>query len=218
MNPTLKIPYESWQFLFPPRPENAISPASLPDFERKGWVSQHKLNGTCSLIGVSPTGTVHTLTRHSTPHKMWSLGNKTKAIADFGKRGQWTVFLAELLNDKTPLIKDTLYIFDILVSDSVQLIGTTFEERQEFLKTILPTYSDNDPSHTIVAPGIWLAKTLTEGFAETFEGIKKAGDKSVEGLVLKNPKAALDLLFKQGNNQGWQLKIRVPLPNSHQGF
>jgi len=218
MNPTIKIPYESWQFLYPPRPETAVSPDVLTDMELKGWIGTYKMNGTCSLIGVSPTGTVHTLTRHNTPHKMWSLGNKTKAIAEFGTRGKWTVFLAELLNDKTPLIKDTLYIFDILVSDSIQLIGTTFDERQEFLRSILPPMENNAPSHTVVAPGIWLAKTLNEGFAETFRGIKEAGDKAVEGLVLKNPKGALDLMFRTGNNQGWNLKVRVPLPHSHQGF
>ena len=229
MKLTQAIPYPDWSFLYPPRPEKAILPSLIPSFETRGWVSQYKLNGTCTFIGVDPQGGLHTLTRHNTPHKMWKPSERTKALAAFCPRGQWTVFIAELLNDKTPLIKDTLYLFDIIVSSSLQLVGTTFQERQDFLSELMFPKGIQDPksnwwekspekSHAVVAPGIWLAKTQRTGLRDIFTQIRDAGDKSVEGLVLKDPKGVLEYAYRAGSNQGWQCKCRVALPNSHMGF
>lgn len=218
MNPTFKIPYTDWSFLFPPRPEKAITPSLLPSYEKMGFLAQYKMNGTCSLIGVSPTGTVHTLTRHNTPHKRWAITGKTKDIAAYGKPGYWTVFLAELLNDKTTDIKDTLYIFDILVNESVQLVGTTFEDRSKFLASILPHEDTGEASHFVVTPNILLAKSITSNLSEAFGNILSAGNKAHEGLVIKNPTVPLDLLFRTSNNQGWQLKTRVPNNHGHISF
>ena len=218
MKPSFRMPYTDWAFLFPPRPENAMTSTMIPSYEKQGFSGQFKMNGTCSLIGVSPTGVVHTLTRHNTPHKMWRLTDRTRGIADFCKRGSWTVFLAEVLNDKTPHIKDTIYLFDVIVQDSCHLVGVPYQDRLDFLAESFPVMEDTEPSHIVAAPGIWLAKTYEKGLYDLYQSIHAAGNRAHEGLVLKNTSAPLDLTFKAHNNQGWQVKVRVPLVNSHLGF
>jgi len=221
------LPYENFTFLYPPRPESAILPSLIPSYEDRGWVGNYKLNGTCSLIGVGPDGAIHNLTRHNTKHKMWKPSDRTKVLARSCPRDFWTLFVAELLNDKTPNIKDTLYIFDILVWESKQLIGTTYQERTTFLQNLLipakPRQGRAHPwwakrSHTVIAPGIWLANVITSGLSETFEWIKESEDRAIEGIVLKNPAGKLGMMFKEHTNTTWQVKSRIALPHSHIGF
>lgn len=214
---TWNLPFDEWKFLWPPRPETVINPVTVGFYEDKGWIAQHKLNGTCSLIGVSPDGELHNLTRHGEKHKRW-VPVRSRVIVDFAPKGVWTVFLAELLHEKTTTVKDTLYIFDLLVQSSQQLVGTTQEYRQTLLSAMFLDPLNEVESHFVIHPNIWLAKPVVSGFADVFASIKARKDKLVEGLVLKNPQGVLEPMFKTGNNQSWQVKARIPVPNSHRGM
>ncbi len=214
---TLDIPYKEWKFLLPPRPETVISSSTIGFYEQRGWLAQYKKNGTCSLIGVSPEGVIHNLNRHGEAHKRWIPGAATRRLVEFAPKGVWTVFLGELMHEKTILIKDTLYIFDIIVAESKQLIGTTFLERQGYLTSLFPKPIGDTDSHYVMTAKIWLAKPIMRNMSETFEAIRDAKDTSNEGLVLKDPQGKLDLM-RTGANQGWQVKVRIPVPNSHRGM
>jgi hypothetical protein len=217
LSATLEVPYTKWTFLSPPRPETVIASSSIGFYEARGFLGQYKKNGTCTLIGVDPEGGIHHLTRHNELHKRWQLTDKTRKLADYAPKGVWTVFVAELLNEKTPHIKDTLYIFDVVVADSAQLIGTTFIERQGYLTDLFKTPISETDSHYVMTDNLWLAKPIITDLEATFALIRVQKDTSNEGLVLKDPAGVLEMM-RPGSNQAWQVKVRKPVPNSCRGM
>ncbi len=209
--------YTKYTYLYPPRPEKAIPPGLLSAYEDKGWVGQYKKNGTCNVTFVSPTKEITVMTRHNAKHKAWA---PTEASNKFFKElpgNDWYVFVSELLHSKTPTIKDTHYIFDILVHNGEHLSGMTFIDRMDILASFI-TVDDNGQtestdSYWIVNPNVWIAKTLQLGFESAFKGITSPED---EGLVLKDPYAKLKLPFKKNSNVGWMIKCRKA--HSNYGF
>lgn len=205
--------YTKYQYLYPPRPNNAIPVNLLNTYERKGWVGQFKKNGTCNVTFVTPEREIIVMTRHNTKHKAWS---PTIASSQFFKDlpgNGWYVFVSEMLHSKTPTIKDTHYIFDILVADGEQLVGKTFAERMELLATFIPEGAEETKSHYVVNKNVWIAKILQQDFETFFKDIVNPED---EGLVLKDPNAKLRLCFKQNANSNWMVKSRKS--HSNYGF
>ncbi|CAM6055322.1 unnamed protein product [Sphagnum tenellum] len=86
------------------------------------------MNGTASVLAISPDRQIVAMNRHREEHKLWT---PTAAnIADFAKlpgKG-WYVFVAELMHSKVPGIKNVNYVHDILVADGKHLTGETFEK------------------------------------------------------------------------------------------
>lgn len=212
--------YSQFAFLWPPRPEKAIPHSFIGFYSKKGWVAQYKKNGTCTVLFVSPEKEIITKTRHNEDHKRWSPSVKSNAPFKTLPGNGWYVFVSELMDSKTSEdIKDTHYINDILVADGRNLEGTTFEERQEILKSLFLVGGEEETeSHWIVTPNFWLAKTITEKFKSTWTAINDVaqnmnGAPTDEGLVFKNPKAPLVMCSKSGSNSGWQVKCRVQHKN-----
>ena len=206
--------YSKYTYLFPPRPETAIPSNFLTTYENKGYVGQYKKNGTCNVTFVSPERDVKVMTRHNEEHKAWA---PTEASSKFFKElpgNGWYVFVSELLHSKTPTIKDTHYIFDILVADGEHLTGSTFADRMDILAGFIPVDDDGQTestdSHWVVNPNVWIAKTLQMGFEDTFKRITNPED---EGLVLKDPYAKLRLGLKRNANVNWMVKCRKPHSN-----
>lgn len=204
--------YSEFKYLWPPRPEKAI-PSNLLGFHKKrGYVAQFKKNGTCSVIAVSPDRKLICMNRHNSEHKLWE---PTKASSEIFKaipgKG-WYVFVAELLHSKVSNgQKDTNYIFDMIVENSVHLVGVSFVERQQKLQDLfLSGNEDETTSHYVLNANTWLAKNHTEGFKELFEGISSEED---EGLVLKDPRSELNNCFRPSTNSDWQVKCRKPHKN-----
>lgn len=145
------------------------------------------------------------------PHKRWSPTPHSSRIFKQIEGEGWFVFAAELLHSKTPLIKDTNYVFDILVDNGEYLVGKTFAERQVRLREIFLTLAVGTPaeyeSHFVIDENLWLAKTHPAGsnFKAMFARLEKSED---EGLVLKNPNAKLELCYRETANRGWQVKCR----------
>ncbi len=199
--------YTEYSYLWPPRPSNAIPDMMLGFYERKGFVGQIKKNGTCTVIFTNGTDVIYK-TRHDDDHKMW---NAPAHISDYFKSlsvdGKWCVFVAELLHNKTPLIKNVLYIFDVIVWQGRELTGTTFSERQDILMAIpqLETASD----HYVVSDGVWIAKLITK-FKKTWAALENPED---EGIVLKDPTIKMAGCNTQSANSKWQVKCRVKHKN-----
>lgn len=201
--------YDSYMYLWPPRPEAKIPVAMTGFYDKRGWLGQAKLNGTCSVIFTNGVDCI-IKTRHNEDHKAWS---PRQEHVDFfkstAKGGRWNVFIAELMHNKSPLLKDMLYVFDITVYDGMQLTGKTFAERQALLADIIPGEERElwyEHSRFVVRARNHLgaSKALYERITET---------PYVEGLVMKDPKAKLDLCNRQDNNTGWQVKCRKVTKN-----
>lgn len=203
------LPYNEWKFLYPPRPELAIPSDTIDFYEKQGYVAQVKKNGTCTLIGVDPRGQLHTLTRHNAPHIQWKPDAQSPALRALTRLTGWHVFEAEVLHSKTQGIKDTVYLFDILVHNSQQLVGTTWFERMQLLQQIFRPGPAQAGSHQL-DDRLFLAQTLTRGLRKTWQQLQAPED---EGIVLKSPDARLKLCSKIDSNSSWQVKCRRPAAN-----
>lgn len=182
--------------IFPPRPENAIDPRLIAYYERKNWVAQIKKNGTCTTIVVNDEGEAEFYTREGAKHKAWK---PTVEIEYFFREHKNSIFVAELLHNKHPSVKNTLYIFDILKYRGIDMVEKDFTKRQNVLKSVVR------PNHFI-----WIAKNHTAGLTELFNRLDDPID---EGIVLKDPKSVLKPCGRKTSNSGWQVKCRVPHKN-----
>lgn len=206
------IPYDKFSYLWPPRPENAIPPELLNFYEAKGWCAQYKKNGTCGLIFISPEKDVTSMNRHKEDHRTWDLNTylKMELIKRFPEP-KWYVLVCEILHLKTPTIKDTIYVFDVLVWQGVFLFDSTFLERAALLDERLITKKvKEENSHYILDPEgngkIWYAKRF---FGNLFNMWMAISDIKIdEGLVLKNPDGKLGGCMRAKDNSNWQVKCR----------
>lgn len=206
--------YNEYSYLFPPRPETKIAQCQLSFYEKRGWVAQVKKNGTSTVIFAKGDEVIF-MTRHADEkgkgiaHKMWT---PKQFHRDFfaGRSDKWNVYVAELLNDKTPSIKDHLYIYDQIVHNGKQLIGTNLIQRHEILHCMLMTPEVVEESDLYrLGMGFSIARNLRSGFADVFTRLKPED----EGLVLKSVTGKLEPCFKETANRGWQVKSRIPHKN-----
>lgn len=201
--------YVSYQYLYPPRPEQKIMKPMLGFYEKRGYLAQKKKNGTCTVIFCRGDEVIFK-TRHCDDHKLWT--PLPEHIKFFSGRKKWNVFVAELLHSKVsggP--KNELYIFDQIVRDGVHLVGETFGERQAAL---LAQFSGGKPEvdQYRLSDHIALAKNFTSRFSDLFANLKKED----EGLVLKDLCAPLKACLKADSNSSWQVKCRIA--NSNYSF
>lgn len=202
--------YDGYRYLWPPRPEKSAPPALIHFYERRGWVAQVKKNGTCTVV-FSCADVVTFKTRHDEDHKAWQPLPEHHSF--FAGRTGWNVYVGELLHSKGPHLKNHLYLFDILVSDGVELIGKSFVARQDILQARFPT-AVTDITGSRAGIG---ARRITEhiSHASLVNPAKtwaRLGDLD-EGVVFKDPRALLQPCVAQTANGSWQVKIRRPHTN-----
>lgn len=215
--------YDNYMYLWPPRPEKAIPMKMLSFYEKRGWVGQMKKNGTCTVLFVLPEKEIIVKTRRNEDHKRWTPTEKSTGIFKTLPGKGWYVFVVEVLHSKTALVKDTVYIFDILVNDGTLLVGTTFIERMELLKELFNIHDDenvislSNSSHYVLSSNVWLARTIPGNFTQIMRLVNnqasEEGAPIDEGIVLKNPKARLELPSRQKSNSTWQVKCRISHKN-----
>ena len=208
-------PYTEFQYLFPPRPEHVLSSDRLGWYEKEGWHAQYKKNGTCTIVAMGPDsgGGIEfvAMNRHKELHKAWQLTADVKeGLLRLLPHNHWTVLVGEILHNKTPTIKNTIYFHDILVMNSEYLLDTTFAQRQIWLASLLPSKVEAY-SHYAVTEHIWRAKLLTKDLAKHFTSI--TNQTIDEGLVLKKPDAKLKMCDSEKTNSGWQAKVRYAKKN-----
>jgi len=200
--------YQAFKYLFPPRPESAISPDTLSFYENRGWVSQFKKNGTNTIIAISPEKEFIAMNRHKEMHKAWNLTDyiKTELIKLFPDTG-WVVLVAEIMHSKTKTIKDTIFVHDLLVFESEFLLDSTFTDRQKILDERLKTNVEMETHYVCDKENkIWFAKLFSSDFEKLFWDIE---DPTIdEGLVIKNPQGKLKDCNKPTSNASWQVKCR----------
>jgi hypothetical protein len=204
----------TWTYLWPPRPEKAVPRSMLGFYERRGYVVQTKMNGTQNLLGVAPDRTLKCMSRHNEDHKAWKPTDASAmAFKDLPGTG-WYVFVAELMHSKVPGLRDINYIHDILVSDGVSLDGQTFAARQALLWTLFGhEVKEKTSTHYVIDKNTWLARNYSgikgQFDAAHFDDLYLSFNKpEIEGLVMKNPKAALQPCYHPSSNSDWQFKCR----------
>jgi hypothetical protein len=205
-----KYMYNSFKYLYPPRPENALTPDRISYYEKHGFVGQYKKNGTCSIFAINHPNDFIAMTRHNDNHKQWVFSQYFHGcFAKYLPANKWHVFVGEVLHSKTVNIKDTVYIFDILVYNSEELYGSKFMDRQNLLKEIFQAdHKQQMYSHYEIEPRFLLARNFESGMYDMFKNIE---DKTVdEGFVLKKKDAILKDCYSASNNSSWQIKFRHP--------
>lgn len=212
--------FDDWQYLWPPRPDKAIPRSLLSYYGKRNWIAQVKLNGTCNVVAISPTGKITAKSRHKDiangDHRMWAPSAKTEATFKNLPRPNkgWYVFVAELMHSKVEGLRDTNYIHDILVADGEYLVGKTFEERQAILRDLFPDIDESKSTvaYHIIDGNTWLARNhVGVDFSELYTSV--IPDIRYEGLVMKNPAAKLAICSRQKSNTDWQVKCRRPHKN-----
>lgn len=220
--------FNKYTYLWPPRPSEAISTTMLNFYEKRNWIGQYKKNGTCTVLYVTPEKEIIAKTRHNDDHKLWKPTDQSTGIFKSLPGDGWYVFVVEVLHSKVRNIKDTVYIFDILVNNGVDLVGTTFAERQDMLTKMFNVQEEADTddnivqlfapqSHYVLTPNTWLAKSFKSDFKKMMRIISndapEEGAPENEGIVLKNPTAQLEPESRATSNSGWQVKCRIPHKN-----
>jgi hypothetical protein len=213
--------YESFRYLWPPRPETKIAPTDLGVIESMGWWGQAKFNGTCTVIYVPaatepfPGGSRGSVAmgRHGPDHVLdWQPGASWQAF-EATLDGGWHVFVGELLHSKGVGVKDTIVLFDMLVEDGDYLVGKTLYDRFNRLERLLKAYNSEPQiklTHREYNQGVWLVENRARAFRLWFDAEAPA---MVEGLCFKDKNAKLRLCSRSSANSGGQVKCRKPKAN-----
>ena len=133
--------------------------------------------------------------------------------------GRFHVLDGGLLHYKTPRVKNTLVLWDILVHESSYLLGTGFGERYALLEKIVrkpdrwATLFDDQRSEDIpvaltIAKTLWLAPIFRTKFKQLFDMGSRLPE--IEGIVLKNTRMPLQRAFRMEDNASWMIRVRKP--------
>jgi len=175
--------YNRLKFIPPPRPKTEIHPSRLRFYDSRGWLAQAKYNGCYNIVTVSPKRELVTMGRTGKPHKAWRFSDASaKAFRAIPGRGWWQ-FCCELLDSKTPRMRDINFIHDILVADSHWTFGKSFAERHMILRNLFPIEDESEMGYMIVNENTWIANTFPGNFQDLYHRFTETDE--IEGLVLK---------------------------------
>ena len=200
------------KYIFPPRPEVKSPPSGLGIYERRGFIAQPKLNGSCCVV-ITDGQTVKVMGRHNN-----FLTREIVPKEDLRRlhRGAgWMVLVGEYMNKSQRCSNRKPFtgfvIFDILAINGKHLIGTTFMGRQELLEKHFPYGNSFDEYISNISPSVYRVHNFVSNFDVMFKSIVSV--EMYEGFVLKRPDGRLENGLREANNTGWQLKIRKPTRN-----
>lgn len=216
------LPYTDFQYLLPPRtkakaPFDVTIPVIQQWMKMPDAVAQLKINGQRNVIYISPEDKIELWGRHLEKHRSYTITPEleAKVRALNYPRGKWNVFDSELLHLKTSNVKNTIYLFDVLVWNGEYLIGDTYKERYGLLSQLgdLDVFPLDKPS---IDGMIYGAQNLVSAaWAGTWQAI--ANNSAVEGFVLKRT-GAVSRLQQAGrseiNNSGFMCRVRKPSKNA----
>jgi len=207
--------YEKYRYIYPPRPKNAIDPKDLIFWDNKTLISQPKLNGSNTTIYTNGRE-IKVMNRHNSPLTNFKISREEIMSIFRGNEGEWLVINCEYLNkskkDETNnLFNHKLVIFDILVSKSDYLIGSTFSSRVDLLDDLYGREESGKEYLYSVSENIFRVKTYENNFKEIYDNLTNID--LCEGLVLKRKGAKLEAGSSENNNYKSQLKVRKPTKN-----
>jgi hypothetical protein len=207
--------YNSFRYIFPPRPKNAIPDSDLNFWDNGSLVAQPKLNGSNCVIFTNGEKLM-IMNRHS--QYMTNVDIQRQEVLDLfkGESGKWMVLNGEYLNkskqdENRQTFNHKLVIFDILVYNSDYLVGKTFQERINLLDEL---YGKNDSEKSYlysISNNVYRVKSFESGFKSLYDQLTPID--MIEGLVLKRKNARLEIGNTENNNIKSQLKARKATKN-----
>lgn len=230
------IPFKSFRYIYPPRPENAVASETLLDYDNGEYLAQPKLNGDCVEIYTNGID-VKIYNRHkkifkkSDQYKDCFIKLHRETLGAGKGKNKWIVLVGEFmdkgkLNDWGENFNNNFVIHDIIVYDSMQLVGKTYLERVEMLDRM---YGKEDleiiKNNKVFPTGVRKLKFLYTTSVEGVYRVKSFRDclgalwndlvliDMYEGLVLKRCDAQLENGISEQNNMAGQVKVRKATKN-----
>lgn len=204
------IKYESFQYIYPPRPKNPIPPSDLKIWDNGMMIAQPKVNGTNCTIYLNGKE-IYVFNRHG--QRLSNFHISKDEIMSLYRGTGWMVLNGEYTNkgkliDTGVSFSDKFCLFDILVQNSNYLIGTTFEHRINLMGEFY-----GDPRNTLhqISENVFLVKSFYSNFVKIYDDLTKID--LMEGLVLKRRSSKLEIGSSENNNSKSQIKVRKPTKN-----
>jgi len=212
--------YNDFKYIYPPRPELAISPDQLETIT-EGWIAQPKYNGSCAVLFINGHKDYKIFNRQG---KELTL-QKPLGYTDLNDSEKYMVLCGEYLNknkngeDGRPF-NHKFIIWDILVWNGRYLLGESLEFRINILINLfgcnrsLVTKEGMilcEHLHTTRIHNVFMAPSYLNNFKKLYDEIVQTD--LYEGLVLKKAAAKLEVGFREKNNTMWQLKARKETKN-----
>lgn len=206
--------YNSYRYIFPPRPSNAIPDSELNFWDNGTLIAQPKLNGSNTTIYTN--GVTHiVMGRHNQRLTNFRLtGDEIKEI--YRGNGEWMAVNGEYLNknksdESRRPFNHKFIIFDILVYDGDYLVGKTFEERIILLDELYGTTNSEKDYLFKISQNVYRVKSYDNQFKTLFDKITPID--MIEGLVMKRRNAKLEIATNENNNTKSQIKCRKKTRN-----
>jgi ATP-dependent DNA ligase len=212
-----KRPYNSYSYIYPPRPEAKINPSKLDKYEKMGmFIAEPKINGACCLVFTN--GDKFIVKNRTKDNLSWfKIKDQLKPVFDkICKNGKWNVFVGEYLckgqkDHKGKKWNDALILFDILVYNGFSLTDMNYIERHTLISTLFEYTKNAKPYLNKITDDLWFVGYAKKNFKQIYDYIIKYD--LYEGLVLKKINAKLEYGSQQKNNTKTQLKCRKPTKN-----
>lgn len=206
--------YNSYRYIFPPRPQNAVPSTDLGYYDDGGFIAQPKLNGSNCLIFTDGVKVIK-MNRHNDRLTRFELKDD-EILSLYKGTGGWTVLNGEYLNknksDETrKSFNHKFVIFDILVNDGDYLIGKTFEQRIHLLDEMFGKNECEKNYLWGISDNVYRVKSYENNFNMLFDTLTPID--LIEGLVLKRKNARLEMGNTELNNTKSQIKARKPTLN-----
>ena len=206
------INYNSFRYIYPPRPEINLPSSELVKYDNGLWLGQPKLNG--SNITVFTNGIeVYLYNRHNSP--ISNIKMKQSEFLSLHRGDGWIVLNGEYMNKSknnsdNELFNQKFVIFDILVYNGVQTIGKTFGERVKLIDELYPSV-DYDNFIKKLTDNVYVVKSFYTNFTKIYDKIVQTD--MYEGWVLKKITSKLKNGLSEKNNTDSQMKFRKPTKN-----
>ena len=206
--------YNSYRYLYPPRPQNAVPSTDLGYYDDGTFLGQPKLNGSNCVIFTDGVK-VFKMNRHNDRLTRFEIKNE-EILALYQGNGGWTVLNGEYLNkNKSDEMRKSFnhkfVIFDILVNDGDYLIGKTFEQRIKLLDEMFGQNECEKDYLFGISDNVYRVKSYENNFNGLFDKLTPID--LIEGLVLKRKNARLEMGNTELNNTKSQIKARKPTLN-----
>lgn len=204
------IDYQSFQYIYPPRPKNNIPSFDLKFWDNQTMLAQPKINGSNCTIYMNGND-VYAFNRHGQRMSNFEI-NKTEILSFYKGKG-WMVLNGEYTNkgkndqDGQPF-QNKFCLFDILVYDSKYLIGQTFQGRIDLIHNL---FGSGDNHLNKLSDNFYLVNSYFNNFLDIYNELTKID--LIEGLVLKRKNAKLEIGNSENNNSKSQIKSRKPTKN-----
>lgn len=205
--------YDSYRYIYPPRPKNAIPVDDLTFFDNGDMLAQPKLNGSNCVIFTDGVRQI-VMNRHN--QRLTNFCLTESDIKEIYRGKGWMAINGEYMNkskmdENGQPFNHKFVIFDILIFNGVYMVGRTFDERVKLLDELYDQVDSEKDYLYKISTNIYLVKSYTENFKSLYDRLIKID--MVEGLVLKRKNARLEIGTSENNNTKSQVKARKPTKN-----